>query len=150
MTSASQPLSEALIAAYLATRYVASSDQGQVVLAIDLPNPSLAALMRRHSFASGCFITACNPFGQFCPDAENYAANASLRAALVTRQWVVFDGSGTGADGDWPPEPSFLVLGPDRATAAQLCAEWRQNAVVWFDSDAIPRLLFHPALGVEQ
>lgn len=150
MTSASQPLSDDLIAAYLATQYAAASDQGQVVLAIDSPNPYLAALMRRHSFATGCFITACNPFGQSCPEAENNAANASLREALVARHWVVFDGMGTGSDGDWPPEPSFLVLGPDHATAIQLCAEWRQNAVVWFDSEAIPRLLVHAGLGADQ
>ena len=49
----------------------------------------------------------------------------------------------TAADptGAWPEEKSFLALGVGEDTARKLGNRFRQDAVVWVRSDAVPRLL---------
>ena len=41
----------------------------------------------------------------------------------------------------WPAEPSFLALGIDLVTAKILGRHFDQNALVWINDDAIPRLV---------
>ena len=43
--------------------------------------------------------------------------------------------------GAWPEEKSFLALGVGEDTARKLGNRFRQDAVVWVRSDAVPRLL---------
>jgi hypothetical protein len=53
----------------------------------------------------------------------------------------IIDGESSDSIGTWPGEKSFLVLGLDLETAIRLGREFRQNALVWADEDAIPRLI---------
>ena len=41
----------------------------------------------------------------------------------------------------WPAEKSFFVPGLDLNTSQSLGQQFDQNAIVWIDSDAIPRLI---------
>ena len=41
-----------------------------------------------------------------------------------------FQGEGRADDGDWPPEPSLLVLGISEADAVSLARELEQHAIV--------------------
>lgn len=43
--------------------------------------------------------------------------------------------------GKWPPEKSFFVPGLDLNTARSIGQQFNQNAIVWIDSEAIPRLI---------
>ena len=50
-------------------------------------------------------------------------------------------GRGIAQSGDWPPEESIIVLGCDEITAITLSQKYQQNAVVFSDANAIPRLI---------
>ena len=64
------------------------------------------------------FVTACNPLSIRLDD----TANAARMTALEKRVRAI--------DGDWPPEPSLLVLGIDEPDAVALAGEFRQAAIV--------------------
>lgn len=51
-------------------------------------------------------------------------------------------GFGQGADGDWTPEPSFLVLGIPLETAKFLAGKYSQNAFLWCPETAVPELVW--------
>ncbi len=138
----------ALYEAYRSTRYSAWIGDEGLVLRVDEANPTLERLMRREGVTSGCFVTAWNPRGEHSDNGTNRNANAQLLVALQEKGWQVFEGEGKGEAGDWPAEASYLVLGCSMDDASGLCVDFRQNAVLWFASDAIPKLLLHPDLEV--
>ena len=42
---------------------------------------------------------------------------------------------------EWPPEPSYLVLGSALDAAKAIGTELRQNAIVWCGPDCLPQLI---------
>lgn len=136
----SSTLDEALLEAYRATEYQVDAIP-PLVLHVDRPSAGLAALYARFHLTSAAFITACNPHGQLTPEGENQARNARLRADLRERALPFLEGRGVDPLGTWPPEASLLVLGLSREEALALGERHEQNALLWADVDAIPRLL---------
>ena len=51
------------------------------------------------------------------------------------------EGMGEHPSGQWPGEPSFLILGLPLDAAKQLGARHEQNAIVWCGTDAVPQLI---------
>lgn len=130
-----------LIRAYLDTAFVVFLPDGEeMALEIGQTSAPLRALMRTHRAAGAVFITACNPAGRISPDAENRAAMSVLEAELRDCAKAVFPGEGRGQDPTWPPEASFLALGPSFAGAGRLAEKYRQAAIVYAGLDAVPRL----------
>lgn len=133
------------LASYRSAHYVVHTGAVDLTLALDVPNPALADLMRAHGAASACLVTAYNPYSQERTPARNEAANAGLRAWLEARGWPLLEGYGSCADeGDRNAERSFLAFGPDADDARAMCVAFDQNAVVFAGADAVPVLLFHP------
>jgi hypothetical protein len=64
-----------------------------------------------------------------------------LIADLIEQGCEFIEGEGVDPNGEWPGETSVLVLDIDRASAERLGSRYDQNAIVWIDTDAIPRLL---------
>ena len=91
---------------------------------------------------AACYLTACNPWGQILEPAENAARMRALRQELDSEGWQYLDGSGQDPLGQWPAEDSVLIWGMDAETARQWGRHWQQNAVLWSDADARPRLLW--------
>ena len=54
---------------------------------------------------------------------------------------IFFKGLGKPACGNWGAEDSFLVLGMDQAASMKLGRHFEQNAIVFSEYDAIPKLL---------
>jgi len=131
-------------AAYRATRYRVHAGSAPFELRVDAASEPLAALMRRHGVVTAAYLTACNPHSVRTSDAANRAANDALRAALVAADAFVFDGEAIDPTGAWPVEPSFLALGIALATARELGVRFRQNALLFADDDAVPRLVWLP------
>lgn len=131
------------LAAYAATRYMVSWPGQSFDLWIGRPSDALRALYARTGAASALFITAFNPAGSNCPDAQNEAANDRLRHELAALGLAFAEGAGEGTDETepWPAEKSFLVLGIGRDQAMDLGRRYGQDAVVWTDADAVPALL---------
>lgn len=131
-------------AAYRATRYRVHAGHSPFDLRVDVASEPLAALMRRHGVTTAAYLTACNPHSVRTSDAANRTANEALRAALVAADAFVFEGEAIDPTGAWPIEPSFLALGIALATARELAVRFRQNALLFADDDAVPRLLWLP------
>lgn len=131
-------------AAYRATRYRVHAGGSAFDLHVDVASEPLAALMRRHGVATAAYLTACNPRSVRTSDAANRAANETLRAALVAADAFVFEGEAIDPTGAWPAEPSFLALGIALATARELGVRFAQNALLFADDDAVPRLVWLP------
>ncbi|MGI4856703.1 MAG: DUF3293 domain-containing protein [Janthinobacterium lividum] len=112
-----------------------------LVLRVDRASAALRALHAVHDVTSSVFLTACNPWGRLRDAEWNRQRQAELAVALRQQGFAVIDGIGRHPTNDWPGEPSFLVLGPDRAAALELGRRHEQNAVIWCDTDAVPRLL---------
>jgi hypothetical protein len=129
------------ILAYRRTRYEFVAGGDRVVLAIDGHSPALAALLARRGCRCAVYVTACNPFGRQVSADINDRAQARLRARLLDRGAEVFEGESLDPGGSWPPEPSYLALGVDRQEAILLGRAFRQDAIVWSDDSAVPRLV---------
>ena len=133
-------ISQATIAAYLATEYRIQGD-GPLVLRIGQQNEQLAALYKKHAVKCAAVITAWNPYSEPKPDAENRAAQARLIAELDRMGLQHQPGHGADPTGQWPPEDSRLVFGLDFSTATSLCIRFGQNGYVWAAADAEPTLV---------
>lgn len=75
---------------------------------------------------------------------RNMNLQRRLEQDIALGGWKSLPGSGRGADGDWPPEPSFLVLGIPLETAKRLAGKYRQYAFVWCPETAVPELVWIP------
>ena len=129
------------LAAYEATHYRIGMGATAPVLRIGMRSADLARMHEDAGVACSLFITAFNPFGMQRPEEENRLAHEELRAALAALSPRLVEGSGGDPGSDWPEERSFLALGIDEATARALGTRFRQDAVVWSGTDAVPRLL---------
>lgn len=136
-------LPRVLVTAYLGTDYRVYANGGQAGFSLRVGQfeAVLLALMRQHVRHTAAYVTAFNPMGQACSDADNQVRNATLQEALSRRSLPHWLGLGQGTDPSWPGEESFLVLGLDLAAAQRLAQEFGQNALVWAGSDAVPRLV---------
>jgi hypothetical protein len=154
-------ISDELVAAYLSTCYrvrlpappalksVAgasfASGRGRIFdLCVDQHSAPLSQLFAVSGYRCATFITASNPFSVTHSAEENFAACARLRDELLRRSCCpqqILDGEGLDPTGAWPGERSFLVLGLDLETSMLLGREFAQNALVWANEDAFPRLI---------
>lgn len=130
--------------AYRATLYRVRAGSAPFDLRVDVASEPLAALMRQHGVATAAYLTACNPFSVQAPEAANRAANERLRIALLHADAFIFHGEAIDPTGVWPAEPSFLALGLALATARELGMRFKQNAILFADDDAVPRLVWLP------
>ncbi len=133
-------LDASLINAYLETEYRVTQAH-PLVLRVDVPSPELASLYKAKGASCAAFITACNPFSCELSDADNAKRQAELAAELKRRSLSFFEGVGQHPSGDWPGEPSFLVLGLALEAAKSLGKAYEQNAVIWCGPDAVPSLV---------
>lgn len=132
---------ETLIAAYRATAYTARLNNADEVMRIGEKAIWLADLFCAQGASTALFITAENPFSAAHTPEQNAVAHEHLRQYLLKAEFIMFEGSGVGENPEWPPEKSFLVLGPSLEKAQTLGKQFRQNAVVWAGADAMPQLI---------
>lgn len=138
--SSDSRLSPSLIAAYRETEYRVMADR-PFVLRIDEPCAELLALYKTSKLACATFITAYNPFSQAVSHAQNTARQADLAMELRRRSLTFLEGIGEHPTGDWPGEPSYLVLGLSLEAAKSLGQRYEQNAIVWCGADGVPQLV---------
>ena len=125
-----RPLDEDLIAAYRATDYHVFASP-PFVLRIGERCAALDELLAKLGAKGAAFLTAWNPYSDPAPLAVNAARQADLMAIVEARGWRHWPAEGRGADPDWPPEPSVLIVGPSREAAQALARDFRQHAIVW-------------------
>jgi hypothetical protein len=129
-----------LISTYEATNFQVTAEPG-FTLNVDAESEDLKLLYKHNRVNSAAFITARNPFGVILSNEENQARDNLLANELNLRSLKFIKGLGQDPLGQWPEEDSFLVFGISLEASKKLGAQFEQNAIVWSDKDAIPKLI---------
>jgi hypothetical protein len=132
-------LNPALMAAYRSALYLIKREGIPREIKIGQRAEILEELLNGQGSQSAAFLTACNPASCLHENAYNLRAMASLLGDVQGR-WTYVDAEGADPLGQWPSEPSVLVLGISFEDAAQLAFEYGQNAFLFIDENLIPRL----------
>ena len=137
-------ISKQLIDAYTATSYVVES-QPVFTLRVGNHSEKLANLYARAGVNTACFITAYNPFSVLLTPLHNAARQAELLNDLSELKLKFVFGYGQSDDSDWR-EASVLVLGITHEESMRLAVKHEQNAFIWCDEHATPKLILsHPS-----
>lgn len=129
-------------AAYRATTYAASDGSERLAIRIGARCAALDALLAARGHDAWAYLTAHNPGGQAADPAANAAAQARLEAELAAAGRPFLRGASHADAGDWPPEPSVLVLGLARAEALAIARRYGQEALVAGRRGAPAELVF--------
>jgi len=130
-----------LLYAYLNTDYYIDVPDAPFKLNIGRYSLELDRLHQKLGVNTSLYITAWNPFSDQLTDEENNAKQQMLVSDIIDLGFDMITGRGIAQSGEWPPEESIVVLGCDESTAITLSQKYRQNAVVFSDENAIPRLI---------
>lgn len=98
-------------------------------LVIGKPSNELENLLTKTKTNTWAYITAFNPFSKELSQDENKKRNAQLKKDIS--EYVVLEGAGQAISKEWPPEPSFLILGISFAEAVRLMKAYEQNAILF-------------------
>lgn len=128
------------IRAYMVTDYCVDGE-APFVMRIGEPCDELASVYAASGFSSCAFITACNWLGAPADDTLNEARQAAFARMLASRGLAWLCGAGRDPRGEYPPEPSYLVLGVGLEESKAIGRELHQNAIVFCEADSIPHLL---------
>ncbi len=107
--NAHSSISASTIRAYEETEYRVLGDL-PMTLIIGVRNAQLDDLHRAHDVDCSAFVTAANPLSEQTDEADNLSHQAKLADDLTLGHFEFIDGAGQHPSGDWPGEPSFLVL----------------------------------------
>lgn len=129
-----------LIAHYTDAHYRISTPTESITLRIDQYSQPLARLIASNQ-SRAAIISACNPYSELLSDEENVTAHKALGNLLTHHAYPAIESLNIDPAGIWPVEKSFFIPGIDINTAKSLGQQFSQNAIVWIDSDAIPRLI---------
>ena len=133
-------LPQSLVQSYLHTEYRVLGDT-PMTLRASVANPSIGDLLKRFKVHGCAFITACNPNSQQISAAENEERMGALEAELKSRGLHFLPSVAVDPFGEWPDEPSFLVMGLSLESAKALAARHGQNAILWCGATLIPELI---------
>ena len=133
-------LDQALLSAYEITNFHVKADPA-FILNVSKSSEELKLLFKRNRVASAAIITAWNPYSKSLSSEENQLRNEQLKNELTLRSFKVIDGFGQDPLLQWVGEDSFLVLGISLESSKKLGVQYEQNAIIWSDKDAIPKLI---------
>ena len=134
-------VSQQLVGSYVNTIYRIDTAPQPICLSIDQFSQPLALLLQETNQQDSAIISAYNPFSRQIFDAQNLQAHEQLRLFLCNHAYSFIEGRNIDPTKQWPTEKSFFVPGIDLNTAQALGHQFRQNAIIWIDSGAIPRLM---------
>jgi hypothetical protein len=134
------------IVAYLAAEYAVFAEP-ELVLRIGEPSPALDALLEAEGAATAAYVTAANPHGRLAGTTENVLASTALLEAQREAGYACYAGEGRDPQGEWPAEPSVLVVGITRAEAEVLGRSYDQVAIVFVEKGRAPELVLLGAQG---
>ena len=128
------------VEAYRSTIYRVNGNP-QISLIVDAASSALLSLHQSANVSSSAFITAYNPFSEVVSTSENLRLQGLLAIELKSMNLQYLEGVGQHPSNQWAGEPSFLVLGIDLDVAKRLGTQFKQNAILWCGSDAVPQLV---------
>lgn len=137
----SSAISDQLIANYTHADYRIGAAADCITLKIDQYSEPLAQFLATLNQSCAAIISAYNPCSQLVNDEENIAAHEALRHFLAGHAYQGIESVHTDPSGVWPAEKSFFIPGIDIHSAKSFGQQFSQNAIVWIERDAIPRLV---------
>lgn len=129
-----------LISGYRGADYQIGADSDSISLRIDQYSESLAKHLTASKHPCAAIISAYNPYSQLQSNEKNLASHESLNNYLGRHSYLRIESLNIDPTDRWPTEKSFFVPGLDLDIAKSLGRQFNQNAIIWIDSDAIPRL----------
>lgn len=129
-----------LLAAYRKTLYVVQTPS-PFTLKVGEASPELRQWMQGHACHCAVFLTACNPYSQALNDAENAQRQRALEQEILRRNLPWAHGLGQPQEGQWKPEPSYLVGGLALDEGRTLGRRFEQNALLWCGQDTLVQLI---------
>ena len=124
-------VSDTLLEAYRKTAFNVDTPKGRLSLRIDEHCLALDDVLTDQGVSTWAYVTAFNPGSTRLRDAENAARQHELESTIANLGIPSFPGEGIDDNGQWPPEPSFLILGIGRGDAVRLGRQYGQFAVVF-------------------
>jgi hypothetical protein len=115
---------DALEAAYRATDYIVEDSSGPLCIRIGEPRSGIEA-------QSWAYVTACNPRSKLLPQGENARRLQDLERVIAELGFRFLHGEALARDGNWPAEPSLLILDIDEKAAIKLGRRFDQAAIVF-------------------
>ena len=146
---ATTPVSPALVEAYRRTKFRVADRGWSFVLRHEEYSKVLEECHRALGVTCSAYITAWNPRSDSRSQAENEAARARLEAELAAGGYAFLRGVGVDPSGQWPWEPSVLVLGISGGDAQRIGRGYGQNAIVVAGRDAVARVVMVDGLPME-
>lgn len=142
INAASSKIANNLVDSYYSAIYrINIIGSESICLQINQFSRSLSNFLNELEYPCATIISAYNPYSQQLSDGENETAHQSLRELLLNRSCRILEGVNLDPSGYWPVEKSFCVAGLDLDTAKFIGQQYCQNAIVWIDKDAAPRLI---------
>ncbi len=129
MSNISDPY-QSLDDAYRATDFWVQGPKGRFAICIGQTNEPLESLLASEGVQTWAYMTAYNPKSQPLSENENSERMHRFEEAVIKTCYPFFMGEGIGRIGNWPPEPSMLIVGIDEASAKILASHYGQNAIV--------------------
>ena len=123
-------LTEQISNAYFSTDYRVFTQSGILHLHAQGDSVELKQLLAKHGVQSAAFITAYNPKSQPTSRDENELRQVQL-VQEVAPYWQYLEGEGADKNGEWPPEPSLLILGISLVEARKLARKYCQYAFLF-------------------
>ena len=133
----SSKINDDLIASYHSAVYHFGVEPSAIGLCIDQYSEPLSKVIAESGDRFAVFISAYNPGSLIQSLESNRAAHDDLRSHSNR----IIEGVASDPSGAWPPEKGFLAVGVDLVTAQRLGDQYGQNAILWIDEDAVPRLV---------
>jgi len=133
-----------LEAAYRASTYFVDGPTGRFALRIGQASAEVDALAAAHRVNTWTYITAHNPGSHKAPMERNEKQQRDLEKTVEESYYPIYSGEGKG-DGDWPTEPSLLVLGVSETDAAAMAHRFGQAAVLFGERGGPAQLLWTDA-----
>ena len=115
-----------LIDAYLTTSFIVFNPE--FAIRIGKISPELNELLIKEGVREWACITSVNPCSAFLPDEQNQKLYQELKESV--KDYKFYEGHGVGADPEWQPEKSLLVLGITGEEAIRIGNSYKQNAIV--------------------
>ena len=128
--------------AYHATTYFVDGPTGRIALRIGCASVEIDELAAAHQVNTWTYITAYNPGSVAASKEWNEKRQRELMQTVAESGCPFYSGVGTADGGDWPAEPSLLVLGVSEAEAAAMARRFGQAAVLFGERGRPVRLLW--------
>lgn len=132
-----------LDSAYRDTDYHVLLENRETVVRIGERSFDLEKELALSGSVTWAFITPCNPRSASLDQQENQTRLEEFRRE-VSDKYELRKGFGLGRQGDWPAEPSFLIIGIAKPDALVLATMWEQNAFVFGSVDSVAELVWCP------